>query len=145
MSSEPKEFSRSIENLIAGFRALPEDQGRSRRRPTVDLGKLVDELLVKHRISHDSLEHSIREKWPEIVGIANASYSHPLVVEKSLLVVLVSHAVVPTNCSCTRRPSWKNSACCPAVAPSRAWRSAAADKLGNPEPAASVVVLSLRA
>jgi hypothetical protein len=94
MPEEPKEFSRSIENLIAGFRALPEDQGRSRRRPTVDLGKLVDELLVKHRISHDSLEHSIREKWPEIVGIANASYSHPLVVEKSLLVVLVSHAVV---------------------------------------------------
>ena len=94
MPEEPKEFSRSIENLIAGFRALPEDVGRSRRRPTVDLGKLVDELLVKHRISHDSLEHSIREKWPEIVGVANASYSHPLVVEKSLLVVLVSHAVV---------------------------------------------------
>ena len=28
------------------------------------------------------------------VGTANASYSHPLVIEKSLLVVLVSHAVV---------------------------------------------------
>ena len=94
MPDEPKEFSRAIENLIAGFRALPEDEGRSRRRPTVDLGKLVDELLVKHRISHDSLEHSIRDKWPELVGVANASYSHPLAVEKSLLVVLVSHAVV---------------------------------------------------
>ena len=94
MSEEPKEFSRAIENLIAGFRELPEDTGRSRRRPTVDLGKLIDELLLKHRISHDSLEHSIREKWPEIVGAANASYSHPLVVEKNLLVVLVSHAVV---------------------------------------------------
>lgn len=92
--SEPKEFSRAIENLIAGFRALPEDDGRSRRRPTVDLAKLIDELLVKHRISHDSLEHSIRAKWPELVGEANASYSHPLVVEKNLLVVLVSHAVV---------------------------------------------------
>ncbi len=91
---ELQEFSRAIENLIAGFRALPEDDGRSRRRPTVDLAKLIDELLVKHRISHDSLEHSIREKWPELVGVANASYSHPLVVEKSLLVVLVSHAVV---------------------------------------------------
>jgi hypothetical protein len=94
MPDEPKEFSRAIENLIAGFRALPEDEGRSRRRPTVDLGKLIDELLVKHRISHDSLEHSIRDKWPELVGVANASYSHPLAVEKSLLVVLVSHAVV---------------------------------------------------
>jgi hypothetical protein len=90
----PKEFSREVENLIAGFRELPSDRGRSKRRKTQDLGPLIDELLVKYRISHDSLEHSIREKWPELVGVANASYSHPLVVERNLLVVLVSHAVV---------------------------------------------------
>lgn len=94
MSSEPKEFSRAIENMIAGMRELPEDAGRSRRRPTVPLSALVDELLVKYRISHDSLEHSIRDKWVELVGTANAGYSHPLAVEKNLLVVLVSHAVV---------------------------------------------------
>jgi len=94
MSDEPKEFSRAIENLIAGFRELPNDQSRSKRRKTVDLGGLVDELLVKYRISHDSLEHSIRAKWPELVGAANASYSHPLVVERNQLIVLVSHAVV---------------------------------------------------
>ena len=91
---EPKEFSRAVENLIAGFRELPTDRGRSKRRQTTELGSLVDELLVKYRISHDSLEHSIREKWPELVGAANASYSHPVVVERGLLVVLVSHAVV---------------------------------------------------
>ena len=61
--------------------------------PDTLIGEIA-RLLLKHRISHDSLEHSIREKWPEIVGAANASYSHPLVVEKNLLVVLVSHAVV---------------------------------------------------
>ncbi|MDB6166578.1 MAG: hypothetical protein JWQ83_1718 [Lacunisphaera sp.] len=94
MSDEPKEFSRAIENLIAGFRELPEDRGRSKRRKTTDLTALIDELLVKHRISHDSIEHSIREKWPELVGVANASYSHPVVVERGLLVVIVSHAVV---------------------------------------------------
>ena len=94
MPDEPKEFSRAIENLIAGFRDFPEDKGRSKRRRTADLSSLVDELLVKYRISHDSLEHSIRDKWVELVGAANASYSHPLVVEKNLLVVLVSHAVV---------------------------------------------------
>ncbi|MDB6113385.1 MAG: hypothetical protein JWQ62_330 [Lacunisphaera sp.] len=94
MSEEPKEFSRAIENLIAGFRELPEDRGRSKRRKTTDLTALIDELLVKHRISHDSIEHSIREKWPELVGVANASYSHPVVVERGLLVVIVSHAVV---------------------------------------------------
>src|SRR6478609_3138622 len=94
MPEEPKEFSRAIENLTAGLRELPEDRGRSKRRKATELGPLIDELLVKHRISHDSLGHSIRDKWVELVGAANASYSHPLVVEKSLLVVLVSHAVV---------------------------------------------------
>ena len=94
MSDEPKEFSREIENLIAGFGELPADRDRSKGRKTQDLGPLIDELLVKYRISHDSLEHSIREKWPELVGVANATYSHPLVVERNLLVVLVSHAVV---------------------------------------------------
>jgi Dna[CI] antecedent, DciA len=94
MSEEPKEFSRTVENLIAGFREVPEDKSRSKRRKTTELGPLVDELLVKYRISHDSLEHSIREKWPEVVGVANATYSHPITVERGLLVVLVSHAVV---------------------------------------------------
>ncbi len=94
MSDEPKEFSRAVENLIAGFRVLPEDSSRSKRRTPTDLTALVDELLIKYRISHDSLEHSIREKWVELVGVANAAYSHPVVVEKGLLVVLVSHAVV---------------------------------------------------
>ena len=93
-SGEPKEFSRAVENLIAGLREVPEDRSRSKKRKAADLGALVDELLVKYRISHDSLEHSIREKWPELVGVANASYSHPVVVERNLLVVLVSHAVV---------------------------------------------------
>lgn len=94
MPDEPKEFSRAVENLIAGLRELPEDRSRSKRRKTTDLAAIIDELLVKHRISHDSLEHSIREKWPELVGAANASYSHPVVVERDLLVVLVCHSVV---------------------------------------------------
>ena len=94
MSDEPKEFTRAVENLIAGFREVPEDKSRSKRRKTTILAAVIDELLVKYRISHDSLEHSIREKWPELVGVANASYSHPVVVERGLLVVLVSHAVV---------------------------------------------------
>ena len=93
-SGEPKEFSRAVENLIAGLREVPEDRSRSKKRKAADLGALVDELLVKYRISHDSLEHSIREKWTELVGEANASYSHPLSVERNLLVVLVSHSVV---------------------------------------------------
>ncbi len=94
MPHETKEFSREVENLIADLRGVPEDEGRSRKRPTQDLGKLIDDLLVKHRISHDSIEHSIRDKWAEVVGAANAAYSHPVVLERGQLLVLVSHAVV---------------------------------------------------
>ena len=94
MSDEPKEFSRAVENLIAGLRELPEDRSRSKKRKPTELSSVIDELLVKYRISHDSVEHSIREKWSELVGVPNATYSHPLTVEKKLLVVLVSHAVV---------------------------------------------------
>jgi hypothetical protein len=94
MAKEPKEFSHEVENLIASFRGLPEDEKKSRHRKTQDLGALIDELLVKYRISHDSLEHSIRERWAELVGAPNAAYSHPVVVERGQLLVLVSHAVV---------------------------------------------------
>jgi hypothetical protein len=94
MSVEPKEFSREVENLIADLRGVPEDALRSKRRKATELGSLIDSLLVKYRISHDSLEHSIRERWPELVGISNATYSHPVVVERGQLLVLVSHAVV---------------------------------------------------
>lgn len=94
MAGEPKEFSREVQNLIARFRGLPEDQTRTKRRKTQDIAALIDDLLIKHRISHDSLEHSIREKWPELVGVANAAYSHPVVVERGQLLVLCSHGVV---------------------------------------------------
>lgn len=89
-----KPFSREVENLIASLRALPGDDGRSKRRQTVDLATLIDELLVKYRISHDSIEHSIRERWAEVVGAPNAAYSHPVVLERGQLLVLVSHGVV---------------------------------------------------
>jgi hypothetical protein len=91
---EPKEFSRAVENLIADLRDLPGDRSRARNRKTSELTALIDELLVKYRISHDSIEHSIRDQWAALVGTANAAYSHPLAVERNLLVVLVSHAVV---------------------------------------------------
>jgi len=94
MPEAPKEFSHEVENLIASFRGLPEDETKARNRKTQDLGKLIDDLLVKYRISHDSLEHSIREKWVELVGAPNAAYSHPVVVERGQLLVLCSHAVV---------------------------------------------------
>lgn len=96
MTDEPKAFRREVENLIAGFRGLPEDRGKSRRRQTRALGALVEELLVKHKIGRPSAEQTLREKWADLVGTPNATYSHPVSIERGgrALLVLVSHAVV---------------------------------------------------
>ena len=94
MPTEPKEFSREIENLVAGFRELPKDRGRSRKRPTQDLGALVEALMVKHKIGRASLEQTIRDHWVQVVGGAHAAYSHAVTIEDNRLHVTVSHSVV---------------------------------------------------
>jgi hypothetical protein len=106
MTDEPPQFSRRVENLIAGFRGLPEDRGRSRRHATRPLAAVLEEQLIKYRIGRSSLEHTLREKWPDLVGGANATYSHPVTIERGgrALVVLVSHAVVRNELFLHRQP-----------------------------------------
>jgi hypothetical protein len=96
MPEEPKEFSRAAEELIASLRRLPLDIPRGmRKRPTKDLGPLISQILVDNQIGCDSPEQTVRDKWVEIVGSANASYSHPARIERGRsLVVLTSHSVV---------------------------------------------------
>lgn len=96
MADNPKEFSRTAEDLISSLRRLPnENPPGMRKRLTKDLGPLIEEILVKNQIGRDSPEQTIREKWPELVGHANAQYSHPARIERERsLVVLTSHAVV---------------------------------------------------
>src|SRR5512137_569810 len=95
MPTEPHDFSRSVENLIAELRGVPGDVSRSKRRREQPLGEAIDKLLRKYHIGDDAPEHEIRRRWPEIVGTANAAYSHPVRIDKSgNLVVLATHAVV---------------------------------------------------
>jgi hypothetical protein len=94
MPDLPKPFSRAVENLIADFRGIPESRSRSRLRATQSIGSIVEKLLVKHQIGRPSPEQALRDRWPEIVGAANASYSHPVRIERGQLLVLVAHAVV---------------------------------------------------
>jgi hypothetical protein len=96
MPEEPPQFSRAAEDLIASLRRLPLEIPRGmRKRPTKDLAPMIEDLLVKFQIGRDSPEQTIRDKWPEIVGSANASYSHPARIERERsLVVLASHSVV---------------------------------------------------
>lgn len=96
MSKEPQHFSKGAERLIGDFRHVPfREPRRMRRRPTQPMGPLIEALLVKYQIGRHSREQTIRDHWPDIVGTANAAYSHPVRIDpRGGLLVLVSHSVV---------------------------------------------------
>ncbi len=95
-SEEPKTFSRQAENLIAALRRVPDTTpARMKKRPTKELSSLVEELMVKFQIGRDSPEQLIRDNWRELVGPANAHYSHAVQIDpRGRLTVLAGHAVV---------------------------------------------------
>ena len=77
------------------LRGVPFDEPRrSKKRATQSLASVVEQLMVKHQIGRPSPEHTIRDHWVQLVGAANASYSHPAMIERGRLTVLASHAVV---------------------------------------------------
>lgn len=84
------------EDLIASLRKVPSEDPRGlKRRPAQDLVALIDSLRTKYGIGRPTTEQAIRDNWPEVVGPANASYSHAVRVdERGRLVVHATHAVV---------------------------------------------------
>ena len=96
MPTEPHRFSRVAEDLVASLRRVPSEDPRGiRRRPSLSISALIDSLKAKHGIGIPTSEQTIRDKWPEIVGPANASYSHAVRIdERGRLQVHASHAVV---------------------------------------------------
>jgi hypothetical protein len=97
MPEEPPHFSRTAEKLIADLRGVPDtDPVRQKLRPTRELAGLIDELVTKHQIGRESPDQVIRDHWAELVGPANAAYSHAARLEQDgrKLVVLAAHAVV---------------------------------------------------
>jgi hypothetical protein len=97
MPEEPPHFSRAAERLIADLRGVPDtDPRRQKLRPTRELAGVIDELVTKYQIGRESPEQVIRDHWTELVGPANAAYSHAARLEQDgrKLVVLAAHAVV---------------------------------------------------
>lgn len=96
MQGEPHRFSRSAEDLIASLRRIPsEDPRGARRRPAQNLVELIESLRNKHGIGRPTAEQAIRDEWTNVVGPANASYSHAVRIdERGRLVVHATHAVV---------------------------------------------------
>lgn len=94
-SESPEQFSRLAEELVADLRGIAFDEPkRSRKRATQPLATVVEQLMQKHQIGRASPEQTIREHWTEIVGSANAAYSHAATIERNRLTVLASHSVV---------------------------------------------------
>jgi hypothetical protein len=92
---EAPHFSKLAERLVGELRRVPsEDPPRSKKRATQSLADVIEQLLQKHQIGRESPEHTIRDHWPTIVGVANAAYSHPGLIERNRLIVLAGHAVV---------------------------------------------------
>ena len=96
MAKDPTPFSFQAEKLIAALRRVPDTTPpRMKKRPTKELSGLVEELMVKFQIGRDSPEQLIRDNWPELVGPANAHYSHAAQIDpRGRLTVLAGHAVV---------------------------------------------------
>ncbi len=92
----PPTFSKLAEELIGDLRGglAPDDPRRSVKRATQPLAAVLDQLLTKHSIGRSSTEQTIRDHWPQLVGAANATYSHAVSIERNRLLVLVSHSVV---------------------------------------------------
>lgn len=96
MPGEPTRFSKAAEELIGDLRGVPFDEPpKMKRRPTKAMAPLIEELLVRYQIGRHSPEQTIRDHWAEIVGAANAAYSHPVRIDRGRsLFVLISHSVV---------------------------------------------------
>ncbi|MEI6465980.1 MAG: DUF721 domain-containing protein [Verrucomicrobiota bacterium] len=91
----PYTFSKIAEELVCDLRGVSFDEPkRSKKRPTQPLADLLEKILQENRIGRESPEQFIRDHWREIVGPANASYSHPARLERNMLTVLAAHAVV---------------------------------------------------
>jgi len=95
MPETPHQFSKLAEELVGDLRGVPTGAPkRSRLRPARPLPELVERVLQEFRIGRDAPEHLIRDHWKELVGPANAAYSHPVRIERNLVTVLAAHAVV---------------------------------------------------
>lgn len=95
MPDQPHQFSKLAEELVGDLRGVPwNEPRRAVKRPTQDVKTVVEQLLAKHHIGCESLEQTIRDHWVEIVGAANAGYSHAATIERNRLIVLASHSVV---------------------------------------------------
>ena len=88
-------FSRTVQNLLANLRGLPEDRGRSTDRPLKSIDDAVQDAFRKLRLDKPSPEHAIVAHWHELLPPKLARRAAPLrVLEGGKLVVQCENAVI---------------------------------------------------
>lgn len=89
------QFGRHVENLIANLRGLPEDYGRSRPRPAMQIDNLLEVVLERYRIGCPTPEERIIEHWREVVGERTAHRCRPERIDRqNRLVILAANSVI---------------------------------------------------
>jgi hypothetical protein len=95
MGLRPMHFPRETSNLIASFRGIPADRGRSRPRPAFALGSLIEVLEERYKIGQERIEDVIAHNWKELVGEHAAHRSCPeRVGGGAILVIQVGNPVL---------------------------------------------------
>jgi putative hydrolase of the HAD superfamily len=91
-------FSRTVLNLLANLRGLPEDRGRSTDRPLKSMDDAVQDAFRKLRLDKPVPEDAIVAHWLELLPLKLAKRCAPLrVLEGGRLVVQCENSVVKSE------------------------------------------------
>lgn len=91
-------FSRSVQNLLANLRGLPEDRGRSTDRPMRTIDDAVRDAFRKLRLDKPTPESAIVAHWHELLPHKLARRCAPLrVLEGGKLIVQCENSVVKSE------------------------------------------------
>ena len=104
MPDQPHHFSKLAEDLVGELRGVVSPpppshtiggrRARQKIRATQALAVSIEQILQAHRIGREAPEHTIRDKWVELVGGALAADSHPVIIDRNWLLVIVRSSVV---------------------------------------------------
>lgn len=109
MAKKPYRFRRGIERLIANLRGIPENYEGEAPKTEKEMSVTLDRILNKYKIGTESLEDTINENWPQIVGQANARNCSPSRIEREhTLIISVSNPVIRQELEFNKRIILKN-------------------------------------
>lgn len=95
MPDHPYKFRKSVERLIANFRGIPENYPGEAQKTERPMADVLERVLNRYNIGKETLEDRILQKWPHIVGPANAPHCSPSRIDRGrTLIISVSNPVI---------------------------------------------------